>query len=126
LRDATGVEGVGFADAAVRSSVHPRCLDGPVPGVGGGTSQPGAVGSDTLDDPERVEVCPSAASGPGDGSVEAGSRRWELAFVEDLSGRAGQDGDGMGSGVGVHADDEWAGVRDDRHGDRRSFLVTGM
>ena len=30
------------------------------------------------------------------------------------------------AGVGVYADDEWAGVRDDRHGDRRSFLVTGM
>lgn len=126
LSDPASVQGVGLAHAAVGASVHPWCLGHGVPSIGSCTRQAGAVGADALDDPERVEVRAGAACDPGDGTGKAGSRRWELCLIEDLSGRAGQHGECMGSGVGVYADDEWAGVRDDRHGDRRSFLVTGM
>ena len=117
--DAACVQGVGLAHAAVGASVHPWCLGHGVPSIGSCTRQAGAVGADALDDPERVEVRAGAACDPGDGTGKAGSRRWELCLIEDLSGRAGQHGECMGSGVGVYADDEWAGVRDDRHGDRR-------
>lgn len=90
-----------------------------------GTSQPGAVGADAFDDPERVDVSAGAAGDPGDGALQASGRRRELAFIEDFSGGTGQDRQGVGSGVGVHADDEWAGMSNDRHGGRRTFLLAG-
>ena len=104
---------------------------GPGSLVGARQTQLGVVEREgCLSDPASVQgvglAHAGAACDPGDGTGKAGSRRWELCLIEDLSGRAGQHGECMGSGVGVYADDEWAGVRDDRHGDRRSFLVTGM
>jgi len=43
---------------------------------------------------------------------------WELLAGELLARRRGHDGEGVGAGVGIHADDEWVCVRDDGQGDR--------
>ena len=56
-----------------------------------------------------VEIAAGAARDPGDRTLEAGCRRRELALIEQLTGRTGQDRQGVGSGVRVHADDEWYG-----------------
>lgn len=115
LGDAARVEGVGLPDPAVGARVHLRGLDHEVAGIVRRAGQAGAVGPDAFNDPEGVEICSCAASYPGNGTLKPGCGSWELCPVEDLSGGAGQDREGVGSGVSVHADDEWAGVRDDRH-----------
>jgi hypothetical protein len=84
--------------------------------------QAGAVGSHSLDHPQHIEITTGAASDPRDGSLESCDGGRKLRFVDDLAGRAAQDGDGVVAGVRIDADDEWVSMRDDCHGDRRSSL----
>ena len=62
--DASGVQRVGLADAAVGAGVHPWSLNDGVAGIRCGAGQAGAVGAGTLDHPERVCIAASTARGP--------------------------------------------------------------
>ncbi len=125
LGDAPGVEGIRLAHAAVGAGIHPRGLHHSGSGVGGRTSQASPAGADALDDPQCVKVGSRAAGNPGDGTLKTSRRRRELSPVENLAGEAEEDRSWVASGLCIHAEDEWAGVRDDRHGGRRSLLVAG-
>jgi len=47
--------------------------------------------------------------------LQSCDRGWELGVIDHFAGRTGQDGHGVVAGVGINADDERMGMRDDCH-----------
>jgi hypothetical protein len=116
LGDAAGVQRVGLANSAVGAGAHSASLRDRVSGVVGGPGQAGTVGSHSLDHPQHREIATGAAGDPRDGSLESCDRGRKLGLVEELTGRRGQDSEGVAAGVRIDADDEWVSMRDDCHG----------
>jgi hypothetical protein len=119
--DTPGIKGVGLAGTPVVASVHPCRLDHLIAGVAHRRCQAGTVGGDTLDDPQCGQVTGGAARRPRDGPIHPRPSGREPFGGYRFAGGGDQDGDGVATGVGVHADDERVGMREDGHGEWASF-----
>ena len=85
LGDAAGIEGVGLAEPAVSSRIHPRGFDHGISGLCGGAGQAGAIGAGAFDHPHCAQVTAGAAAGPRDGALQPSSRSGELGIVDDFA-----------------------------------------
>ncbi len=114
-RDGVCVQRVGLADAVPGFRVHPGCFDHLVSALGGGAGEFRPVGGEALDHPESFGVASTQSASPGDraGNALRGGR--ELLAAQHLPGCRLDHGIGVCLRVGIHADDERTGMRDDSH-----------
>ena len=111
--DGSRIQRVGLAQPPAAGGVHTWRFGDIVACIDYGPGQTCPVSADTLDCPQTplIAACPSACPGKGAGNPCRGGR--ELLARELSLGAGLYDGERVGAGVAVHADDERAGLRND-------------